>query len=190
MDSISLDDIYPDNKLRLAQLIDSEKPTAISHAAAEGRGDMVWLLLTRSDIEPDMKNDSSRTALSWAAGNKHECIVRMLLDSHADPEAKDEFGQTPLFFAVQNRHEAIVKMLLDKGAKIEIKDTRLGQTSLLIVVQNDHEAFVKLLLDKGAAIVRKGMFGHASLAVTQYGNGCIGKLLDRGAAVKVKNSSG
>jgi ankyrin repeat protein len=51
--------------------------------------------------------------LSWAAGNGHEAVVKLLLATDgADPNSKDEWDRTPLLRAAENGHKAVVNLLL------------------------------------------------------------------------------
>jgi ankyrin repeat protein len=46
------------------------------------------------------------TDLLWAAENRHEGVVKLLLKKAADVESKDDaYHQTPLSWAAQNGHE-------------------------------------------------------------------------------------
>jgi ankyrin repeat protein len=73
-------------------------------------------LLARADVEVNSKDRYGRTPLSWAAGNGHEAVIRLLLaraDVEADVEvdSKDRDGRTPLSRAAENGHEAVVRLL-------------------------------------------------------------------------------
>jgi len=65
---------------------------------------------------PRLNSQYGRTLLSFAAGEGHGDIVKLLLEI-VDPELKDgKFGRTPLSWAAENGHEDVVKLLL-KGGK-------------------------------------------------------------------------
>lgn len=72
-----------------------------------------------------------RTPLSWAAQNRHEAVVNLLLaTAQFDIDLKDSEGCTPLFSAVENGRERVVKMLLATGRRdVDSKD-RLEITPL------------------------------------------------------------
>jgi len=73
----------------------------------------VKLLLGQKDVNPDTPNTKyGQTALSWAAYNGHEGIVKLLLEREDfNPNSSDKFGQTPLTLAAKNRHDPVVKLL-------------------------------------------------------------------------------
>jgi ankyrin repeat protein len=52
-----------------------------------------------------------QTSLSFAARNRHEIIVQLLLEKGADITTRDNDERTPLSFAAKNGHEAIVQLL-------------------------------------------------------------------------------
>lgn len=68
------------------------------------------------------KGRFGRTPLLWAAKNRHEAVVRLLLEKGADVDEQDLNRQTPLLWAAKNGHETIVKLLLEKGADVDKKD--------------------------------------------------------------------
>lgn len=92
----------------------------------------------------DLKDGYDRTPLSWAAGNGHEIVIRLLLENGADIDSQDNDGQTPLSWAARNVHEAAVRLLLGK-ANPDLEDDN-GRTPLSWAARNGHEAVVKLLL--------------------------------------------
>jgi ankyrin repeat protein len=57
-------------------------------------------------------------ALSWAADNGVELLVKLLLDeTEVDVNSRDMiYQETPLWWAVRNNHEPVVKLLLNTGA--------------------------------------------------------------------------
>ncbi|KAH9224649.1 heterokaryon incompatibility protein-domain-containing protein, partial [Leptodontidium sp. 2 PMI_412] len=59
--------IYPDGVL-----MSFTEQTALLKAAEGGLEDAVWMVLTRSDVRPDLRDANGRTALSLAVGKGHE----------------------------------------------------------------------------------------------------------------------
>ncbi|KFY30276.1 hypothetical protein V494_08201 [Pseudogymnoascus sp. VKM F-4513 (FW-928)] len=87
---------------------------------------VVKLLLATDSVEPDFKDPSGRTPLSWAVEKQHEAILEMLLNTgKVDVNSKDKDGRTPLLQAARNlpsriagmENEAVVKLLLQENAK-------------------------------------------------------------------------
>ena len=60
-----------------------------------------------------------QTALSLAATQGHEAVVKLLLKKGAEVEAKDQNSRTALLQAASQGNEAVVTLLLEKGAEIE-----------------------------------------------------------------------
>ncbi len=70
------------------------------------------LALLGNGQDPEPKDNCDRTPLSWAAGNEHEAVVKLLLAKDGvDPDSKHTDGRTPLWWAVGNGHEAVVNLL-------------------------------------------------------------------------------
>ena len=145
--------------------------TALMIASYFGLERVVKLLL-EMDVDLNSTDDTyGRSALSWAAGEGHEAVVKQLLGKGAKADlkaivkllfkkgakvnSKDKDGRTPLSWAAENGHEAVVKLLLEKGAELESKDKDYGRTPLSWAAENGHEAVVKLLLEKGAELESK-----------------------------------
>jgi hypothetical protein len=88
--------------------------------------------------EIDQRDLSGRTPLSWAAENRQEVIVKLLLNTaKVDVDSKDNNDQTPLSWATHNGHEAIAKLLLDTDVKITHK--------VLVTAARHYERGVQLL---------------------------------------------
>ncbi|PVH70389.1 hypothetical protein DL98DRAFT_389862, partial [Cadophora sp. DSE1049] len=77
------------------------------------RSDEVILLFLCASGKLDIKSTDrfNRTLLSWAAGNGHEAVVKLLLESGAEVDCKDKDGRTSLSWAAGSGHEAVVKLL-------------------------------------------------------------------------------
>ncbi|KAF5860589.1 hypothetical protein ETB97_001363 [Aspergillus alliaceus] len=128
----------------------------LTHASEKGHVDMLWLLLTRSDVRADGRDLSGHTPLSRAAQFGQEAIVKMLLARNdVEPGLGDKDGRSPLSYAAANGHYGVAKLLLQSGkVYADSKDT-FGRTPLSWAAQNGHELLVKLLLEKGAEVDSK-----------------------------------
>ncbi|GKU07360.1 unnamed protein product, partial [Fusarium langsethiae] len=105
-----------------------------------------------------------QTPLSWAAGRRHEAVVKMLLDTgKVDVNATDtEYGRTPLLWAAENGHETVVKMLLDTG-KVDVDAIDFyGLTAYQLSVFNHREQVEHQLAAHGAR-VSSDFYGLQSL---------------------------
>lgn len=84
-------------------------------------------LLAKGGVDPDSKDNSGRTPLSWAAFYGQETVVKVLLASgRVDPDSKSKHGQTPLSLATANGYKAMIKPLFAaakaKGVGINSKN--------------------------------------------------------------------
>jgi ankyrin repeat protein len=162
------------------------------HLAAYFGLQRITTALLRNGYDADVKDSYGRTPLSWAAGNGHEAVVKLLLEKGVELETKDKsnYGQTPLSWAAGNGHEAAVKLLLEKGAELETKSND-GQTPLSYAAWNGHEAVVKLLLEKGAELETESNYGWTPLLwATGSGHEAVVKLLlEKGAELEAKDNS-
>jgi ankyrin repeat protein len=132
-----------------ANVLDLQGYTALHHTASRGHIKICQLLLSAQGIKVNAPSNSQQTALSQAARNGHNAVVKLLLGIGAEFDSQDVDSRTPLLWAARNGHEAVVKLLIEKGANLEAKD-EWGRTPLSWAARNGHEAVVKLLLDKGA----------------------------------------
>ena len=61
---------------------------------------MLKLLLQREEVNPESRDNSDRTSLSYAAGCGSEDIVKLLLElEEVNPESQDNEGRPPLSYA-------------------------------------------------------------------------------------------
>ena len=140
-----------------------------------------YVIESGKECLPRLHNDEyGRTLLSFAAGEGHEDIVKLLLKIGGDPEIKDgKSGRAPLWWAAQNGHEAVVKLLLETR-KVEADPMdKYGQTPLWCATQNGHEAITKLLLETSRVEADlKDNHGQTPLCLAaRHGHEAIVKLL-------------
>ena len=73
----------------------------------------------------ELKDDTDRTPLSWAAQYGHGSIVQMLIEKDdVDINTKDIFGMTPLSAAAEMGHDAVARQLIQRG---DVERIRMGR---------------------------------------------------------------
>jgi len=98
-------------------------------------------------VQWDNRDLCGRTPLSWAAGEGHEAVTKLLLETgEVDADSEDYLDRTPLSWASVNGQEATAKLLLDKGVDVNSKDVD-GETPLCTAVSRGDEVIVRLLLN-------------------------------------------
>ncbi len=130
--------------------------TLIGWAALNGHeAVVVSLLLAKDNVDPNFKDLSGQTPLSFAAIYEQEAIVSLLLaKDNVDPNFKDNDGRTSLSLTASNGDEAIVKLLLAKDNVDSNSKDNFGRTSLSLATFNGHETIVKLLLANRDEVVK------------------------------------
>ncbi|KAF5639627.1 ankyrin repeat [Fusarium sp. NRRL 52700] len=126
--------------------------TPLSYAARYGHEEVVRLLLSRDDVDPNSEDTRyQETPLSWAAKNGHATIVKLLLEKDGiSADHKDLQMQTPLSMAAINGHTATVRLLLSRNDVDPNSTDHEGMTALCWAAANGQIALVKLLLEKQA----------------------------------------
>lgn len=110
----------------------------LSQAASRGREEIAELVLAMGGIDINARDSRSRTALSKAAEQNHEGVVKLLLAKDADPNTRGYGGATPLISAAKYGNTKMVQMLLavdsiDLGATDDY-----GRTALLVAAEEGH----------------------------------------------------
>ena len=181
-----------------------ENFTNLMIASYFGLGEVVELLLQMDGIDLNSKDGTNgRSALSWAAGNGFDVIVKLLIKGTrsslmgiihlpfgegAKVDSVDRYGRTPLSYAAWNGHVDIVKLLLKAGARVDSTD-EIGGTPLSYAIYNGHEAVVKLLLKRGTQVDSKDNIGK-TLLLSAAGKGheaVVKLLLEKDAELETKD---
>ncbi|KAJ6015108.1 ankyrin repeat-containing protein [Penicillium herquei] len=192
----------------ISQIMQFENREALCQAAAAGKDDNIWLLLTRSDVlidtpsgvqvDPTLNDDwqeedvkSGQTPLSLAAEKGHLSTAKLLLQRGAAVDSRNDSGQTPLLLAAKNGHTATTQLLLDMRAAVD-SASKSAATALIYAAQNGHEDTVNVLLDKGAAIDAKDKSDMTALmyAAANGHKDTVNVLLRKGAAIDEADERG
>ncbi|KAM0168551.1 hypothetical protein ACHAPF_010891 [Botrytis cinerea] len=91
---------------------------ALNTSAARGDLAIVSLLIERSSIELNFKDQNGRTSLWLAAHKGHVEIVEYLLKHKADPSIPDNDGKTPLMIALQKKQTLVVEVIREHQGRL------------------------------------------------------------------------
>ncbi|KAL7819932.1 ankyrin repeat-containing domain protein [Trichoderma gracile] len=186
-DSITQPLIY--NYEALDDLMNFAYARGLSHLAAAGSQDQVWLLLTRSDIDIVFRDDDFRTALDVAVDSGHESIVKMLLARGARVDLRTGASHRLLMTAIGNGQKGIAKLLLDYGAGHAVHK----MTPLMYALERGYDSsFIELLLDRGGDVNATNDSSETPLSVaSRQGDAeAVKLLLDHDSAIEAKTETG
>jgi ankyrin repeat protein len=103
----------------------------------------------RKEHLPSRNSQHCRTLVSFAAGEGHKDIVKLLLEKGVEADLKDSrSGRGPLSWAAEKGHEGIVILLLENDTVDPDSQDKEGRTPLSLAAGAGHEVVVKLLLKK------------------------------------------
>ena len=120
-------------------------------ASAKGYVDVVQALLAvKTDV--DFKDRHSWTALHYAAINKQNIVIKLLLDAKADVNAKVlKHLSTPFHLATQKGNGETAQMLLEAGADVLLKDED-GNTPFHLATRFNNPEIVKAIIQHGVDV--------------------------------------
>lgn len=129
------------------------------------------------NAEPDLKDHSGRTPLSYAAQRGSDDTVPILLEKGAEPNTGDNAGRLPLSYAAQRSRKDIARHLIVKGAKLESKDKRRGWTPLSWAAISGQGDVVDFFLPEGAALNSEDNRGRTVVShAARYGHEAVAQL--------------
>ncbi|WP_028330877.1 ankyrin repeat domain-containing protein [Brachyspira alvinipulli] len=110
-----------DNKANIRARDGVDGAMAIHLAAANGRNEVIKILLARDPELVNVVDNRDNTPLHWAAMKDKKDTIQLLMENGADIEAKDADGWTPLHYAAAFSSVDTVQTLVDLGANKESK---------------------------------------------------------------------
>jgi len=131
-------------------LEDSDRKTALHHAASSGQSDVMKELLDNK-AEVNARDNTWKTPLHYAADNGHLTAVKTCLSYGADVNKVDKSNRTALYKAASNGHSDVMKELLGNKAEVNATDKH-GQTPLHWAAVNGHLNAVIICLSYGADV--------------------------------------
>lgn len=160
---------------------------ALSHAAEQGKVEMVRILIESGMVDIDGKDDKGRTAFSWAAGPdkytlnhspkpkqdwdelQKEVMYVLLSTGCVDVNSRDGYQWTPLFWAVKEDKPVAVDILLEASdTEVDCKSLT-GKTPLSVAAVHGHVAMLRKLLQSGLADINtQDKFGRTPLSWAVY----------------------
>ncbi len=156
----------------------------IHDAARAGDLEKIRTLLAAHPEWLEIRTETQKTPLHFAAEGGNVDVIRFLLDQGAAVNAKNISGETPLHYATGWCHVEAVKLLLERKADVHSK-TDEGDTPLHYLRFVGRAEVARLLLDSGADLDARNNSGQTFLgmAVASGRPQLIDLALDSGAVI-------
>jgi ankyrin repeat protein len=151
-------------------------------------------LLLAVGRDPNIRNGDGNTPLHQVVSlGRAPAVIQVLLHSGADVALHNNLGQTPLYVAVERRRLPLMKPLLEEGTKIaNIFDATNEGLTPFEKLLHDNPILIGYLLTP-ATIIQTDTNGNTALIVAVRDRASVEtvrEILDRGAAVNVRNKEG
>ena len=131
-------------------------------------GDVVFVTaLLDAGADPNIIDETGKTALIYASEKGHSEIVDILLEKGAAVDTEDRTGKTALTYANYNEHFHIVEKLFRNEAMPHIRDVNdWGETLTYITNNCFYGAIVKHLISQGVPVNVPAQNGRTALMNT------------------------
>lgn len=175
---------------------DEEGLSPLWRAAEHGQAAVVDILMAK-DADRAYQDSKKQTALSRAAYNDRDAVVKCLADFV--PHSPDSNQETPLSYAAANGHDKVVRILIE-GTRNNNAPYRANlmatnnckQTPLSQAAENGHQRVALVLLEWGASLESKDIYDMTPLFRAAY-NGqeaMVRLLIEKGASIHCKDTYG
>lgn len=134
-----------------ATMTSNQKGDFLCLAASKGWTEVVFNLLELA-TDPNYRDSTSRTPLSYAAENGSVNVVKDLLERGVFKNPEDDQDMTPLSYASKKGQIPIVELLLRNSPILLDLVNKKGKSPLWYAAFGGHEEIVLKLLKKGAKV--------------------------------------
>lgn len=158
---------------------------------AAKKGDVSVLgLFSEANAYINLKDETRKTPVYYAAANGQEKAVKFLLLCGADINARDESLKSPLMAAIEAKSYKTAKLLIDVNASVKVSDEN-GYTPLHYAVMNGQKEIVSAIANKFCDIDATDNEGNTPLFYSVgKGKDIMNILLQSGADINGVNSDG
>lgn len=158
---------------------------------AAKKGDISVLgLFSEANAYVNLKDETRKTPVYYAAANGKEKAVKFLLLCGADINARDENLKSPLMAAIEAKSYNTAKLLLDVNANVKVSDEN-GYTPLHYAVMNNQKEIVSAVTNKFCDIDATDNEGNTPLYYSiGKGKDIMNILLQAGADINGANADG
>lgn len=126
----------------------ADPTTESAFAAAKlGFGDVIFYMLSRGMVMPDVVDGLGRTLIFVAVTHRKLDVTKFILENASlfDIDKPAKAGNTPLHAAVNNGDTEMATLLIDAGADASVKNPTSGATPRMIAEMLDHQALLTIL---------------------------------------------
>jgi len=167
-------------------------------AVRDGKAGHVRALLSKDDVNPNIRDSDGRTLLHESILQKHYQfqVFKALVDNGVNIHVPDNSGDTALLLAAKKRRLNETHLLLENRADPNTSDAS-GSTPLMISSEKGHDEIVQEILSQGtdlnldANLKRQHDGTSAIMLAATNGHQKVFRSLDRyGADLNAKNNNG
>ncbi|KAF3175046.1 hypothetical protein TWF788_008518 [Orbilia oligospora] len=170
--------------VRYQKRADIEQTQALHVAAYLGLARAAELLLARSGVDLEAKENEGKTPLSLAAERGQDDVVKVLIKDGANLEARDNSLRTPLYRAVMKNRKETTKLLVGYGADLATRCSWYS-TPLEAAVDNGCRGLVRFLVDRMEKMEIERVTRDVALASALYGyEDVLKSMLERGVDLR------
>eukprot|EP00047_Mylnosiga_fluctuans_P008273 m.257967 g.257967 ORF g.257967 m.257967 type:complete len:1108 (-) comp21211_c0_seq1:195-3518(-) len=157
---------------------DDEHRTLLHACVAESNAHVLTAVMKSSGVNPNVRDETDRTALHWAAAIGSADLVQALIKNGADDSLLDRNGASPLHYAAQHARLDCIAALLAGKQRSDVPDND-GRYALTWAVMKESVEACEALLKGGVSPDKQDNLKRTALHVAAYigSDKCVAVLL-------------